>query len=44
MNLLLSLCITLLLLFVVGEDFKDDGDAADDGDDTLLPLIDDGDN
>ena len=44
MNLLLILCITLLLLFVVGEDFKDATDAAADGDDTLFPLIDDGDN
>ncbi len=48
MNLLLILCITpFLLFFVVGDDFKgdgDDGDADDDGDDTLLLLLDDGDN
>ena len=48
MKLLIILCITPLLVFlVVGDVFKgdgDDGDADDDGDDTLLLLIDDGDN
>jgi hypothetical protein len=37
----------LLLFLVVGDDCEsdgDDGDADDDGDDTLLLLIDDGDN
>ena len=46
MNLLLILCITPLLLFLVVVDFKDSNDDDDDGDDddTLSPLRDNGDN
>jgi hypothetical protein len=43
-NLLLILCIIPLLLFLVVVDFKDSNDDVDRDDDTLSPLIDDGDN